>query len=63
MQRLIIDIGNTLVKLAVFNNDRADTMEYLPSIDTESLQNLLAKYPEIKSSIISSVRNYPDELD
>jgi len=63
MQRLIIDIGNTLVKLAVFNNDRADTIEHLPSIDTESLQNLLAKYPEIKSSIISSVRNYPAELD
>ncbi|RLD88074.1 MAG: pantothenate kinase [Bacteroidetes bacterium] len=63
MQRLIIDIGNTLVKIAVFDDDYTTTIEQLPVLTIESLQKMLIQYPDIKSAIISSVRFYPVEID
>ncbi len=63
MQRLIIDIGNTFTKLAVFNNESELYAERTTLLQTEILQNLYNRFPKIESSIISSVRNYPGELD
>ncbi len=63
MQRLIIDIGNTFTKLAVFNNDNELYAERTTLLQTEILQNLYNRFPKIESSIISSVRNYPHELN
>jgi type III pantothenate kinase len=63
MQRLIIDIGNSLVKLAVFNNDQTIMTGEIREPDTGYIQKLIAYYPEIKSSILSAVKNYPIEID
>ena len=63
MQRLVIDIGNTWVKLAVFNNDELLVAEQTSQADIETLQKLYNKYPDLKSSVISAVKDYPPELD
>lgn len=60
---LIIDIGNTYVKLAVFAyNDilikRSVTHENAPKFT----KNILKDYPELKKAIISSVRKEDKEL-
>jgi len=63
MQRLAIDIGNTFVKLSVFENDRILAIEQALQLNTEIVQKLYKQYPNIKSSIISAVKNYPDSFD
>lgn len=59
---LIIDIGNTQVKLAVFNNG---SMEFHESIRTTALEAHLSalheRYP-IKNSILSNVSRLPEAV-
>jgi type III pantothenate kinase len=53
--KLILDFGNTLKKLAVFQGDKQ--LEFL-STQTDVIQiieDLRRKYPEMKSAILSSV--------
>jgi type III pantothenate kinase len=63
MQRLIIDIGNSLVKLAVYNNDQTIMTEEIKEPDTGYIQKIISDYPQIKSSILSAVKDYPVEID
>lgn len=59
---LIIDIGNTLAKLFVFEEN---TIIYSTKIKTESLYNiseLLNKFDKFDNAIISSVADIPDNL-
>ena len=59
---LVIDIGNTRTKFALFN--RGEIMisvpvdEFLP----EHIHILKDEHPSLKNAIISSVKNYPREL-
>jgi len=59
---LIIDIGNTKTKAALFKRGRIILLEY--SLDTEEkfIQAIIAKHPDIKHSIVSSVRDFPESL-
>jgi type III pantothenate kinase len=67
--KLVIDIGNTRTKIALFKrNNLLDirifddiTVDQLEKIITEFNSNLIEHAP-IKHSIISSVRNYPEEM-
>ena len=52
---LIIDIGNTLVKYAVFNNDQLVEILKTSEIETEKVNTLIKEF-DIKNVIISSVR-------
>lgn len=52
---LIIDIGNTLVKYAVFNNDQIVEILKTSDIETGKVNNLIKEF-DIKNVIISSVR-------
>ena len=52
---LIIDIGNTLVKYAVFNNDQLVEILKTSEIETGKVNTLIKEF-EIKNVIISSVR-------
>lgn len=52
---LIIDIGNTLVKLAVFEQDRMIDFKIEQEISDEKINQFISNYT-IKSAIISSVR-------
>ena len=52
---LIIDIGNTLVKYAVFNNDQLVEILKTSEIETGKVNTLIKEF-DIKNIIISSVR-------
>ncbi|MCW5515131.1 type III pantothenate kinase [Muriicola sp. Z0-33] len=53
---LIIDVGNTLLKIAVFDKSRMIFIEKKAINDfPESVKTLLHKYPNIKRAIVSNV--------
>lgn len=59
---LVIDIGNSRMKLALFNE--RDLMFNVPLDDLEPkhIQVLMDEHPELKNVIVSAVRDYPAEL-
>lgn len=54
--KLVIDIGNTLVKTALFKADEMIQLQSNKELTTEFLNELFNTYPEINSAIIASVR-------
>ena len=52
---LVIDIGNTFVKLAVFEQDAVVDFQISKEINSEKINEFIFKY-SIKSAIVSSVR-------
>ncbi|WP_298503762.1 type III pantothenate kinase [uncultured Maribacter sp.] len=55
---LIIDVGNTNVKLAVFKEDSLLFLDIIQGEDLEKkAKNIFKEFPEIKDSILSSVGN------
>jgi len=63
MQRLAIDIGNTSTKLAVYENSQIILFKQISEPQSRWLQKTIANYPNIKSSILASVREYPKNMD
>lgn len=60
---LIVDVGNTLVKIAVFQDDKLIEKQSVVISGFEALQKkFFEKYPNIKKSILSSVGNLPNEV-
>lgn len=59
--KLIIDIGNTLAKIAVFDENQQVTLDTFRSITKEHIKNILSEY-FIDKAIISSVKNYPHSI-
>ncbi|TDO05049.1 type III pantothenate kinase [Sunxiuqinia elliptica] len=59
---LVIDIGNSRIKLALFNE--RDLMFNVPldELNVAHLQLLLDEHADLKHAILSSVREYPKEL-
>lgn len=59
---LVIDIGNSRIKLALFNE--SDLMFNVPldELKPEHIQVLLDEHDGLNNAIVSSVRDYPDEL-
>ncbi len=55
MAQLVIDIGNTLVKAAIFDGDQLVEVHHYEQVTHVELQLLLSKYP-VKKAIISTVR-------
>lgn len=65
--KLIIDYGNTLVKVALFHDNQLLTHYSFQSISVEQLNELLKKSEKDYSSpiinaIVSAVINYPEEI-
>ena len=59
MMRLIIDIGNTLVKYAVFNNDKLLKLSKKNEVDYNYINQIISEN-SVKSVIVSSVRKKID---
>ncbi len=58
---LIIDVGNTLVKLAVFEEDILRFKKSFEKEDfLEALQDISKAFPNIKAAIVSSVGNFSE---
>ena len=53
---LVIDIGNSSIKAAVFNSGEIISTTQWEEKYTEKLRDLLESYPEIRNAIISSVK-------
>ena len=60
MANLVIDIGNTLTKIAVFERDDLLHAEQSPVTDAKTLLHLIDKH-HIRHAILSSVRNQTEE--
>ncbi|MFA7131813.1 MAG: type III pantothenate kinase [Bacteroidales bacterium] len=59
--RLVIDIGNTRAKAAVFSSRTMVFVESYNSISLNDIKNIIEKFPTIKKSIYSSVSNNYNE--
>jgi len=58
---LIIDVGNTLVKIAVFQkNSILEKLSFPKEFFLEELEKILETYPGVKYSIMGSVQNHPE---
>ena len=55
MANLVIDIGNTQIKIAVFNQHKMVDMERYDNVDTGIINHILQKH-SISKAIISSVK-------
>jgi type III pantothenate kinase len=60
---LVIDIGNTATKLAIFESDELIEKRQLKSLGLDKLKNLFGEYAQIKNSILCSVINHPLEIE
>ncbi len=61
--RLIIDFGNSLKKIAVFDKNKLVQLSTYEEFNIEILIEIAEKYPKITSAIISSVIHYPQNID
>ena len=61
--KLIIDIGNTFTKIAVFDGNLIVSFETVDSITVDKLMLIFKKFPNIKSSILSSVTIHDSNLN
>lgn len=59
---LILDLGNTNIKFAVFENDKILYRNIWSKVDINDLKELINQYPLIHRAIISSVIDYSSEI-
>ena len=59
---LVIDIGNTRTKFSVFNRGEVLTTVPVNELNPSDIQILQNQYPELRNVIISSVKDYSDDL-
>lgn len=55
--KLVIDIGNTLIKLAVFKQEKIIAIENLKTFSAIDISEILNNFSEISSAIVSNVRS------
>ena len=61
--QLIIDLGNTQVKLALFANDQLVHVHVADKLTLQVLKLIFDEYPCIESAILSNVAPYPSDVD
>ena len=59
---LIIDLGNTNKKFALFSNGRLKAMKILPEVSLKAVQSFVKEHPGITHCILSSVISYPASI-
>ena len=61
MTKLIIDIGNTCCKWAIYTEDHLLTVRTSTEFTPELVGRILGEFRGIKEAILSSVRDFPNE--
>ena len=56
---LVIDLGNTNKKFALFHKGRLKSLTLLPSVSLKEVQQLISAHPGITHCILSSVIRFP----
>ncbi len=59
---LIIDIGNTKIKISLFKKGKLFHTESLENDDWQTLKHRFASFGKFEKAIISSVQNHPNRL-
>jgi type III pantothenate kinase len=59
---LVVDIGNTLTKLAIFRNSEIIYIDSVELLKPELIGQLYIQFPEITQSFISSVSDIPENI-
>lgn len=60
---LVIDIGNTRAKIAVFKKNKMLSLQTIEKISVAKIRKISLRYPQIQSSIISTViKPHPDVI-
>jgi type III pantothenate kinase len=60
---LVIDIGNTYSKIAVFNNEELINLSSVRNINNQNINELKKKYSTLDKAIVSTVRNIAPETE
>ena len=61
---LLIDIGNSFAKIAVFKGAELQLVEVVEELNWEAVKKVLANVPEkVNFVLLSAVKKYADELD
>lgn len=58
---LVIDIGNTRTKWAIFDKRELVTHDFASEFDLHLLGQIFQNYSEVKQAILSSVKSFPQE--
>ncbi len=61
--KLIVDIGNTRTKFAIFQENKLLDLQITESPEFVFLQKILESFPQVEASVLSSVRSYPEDFD
>jgi type III pantothenate kinase len=59
---LVLDLGNTNQKLALFRNDSLIELQQFPNIGIKQICGITSQYKEITHCILSSVVDYKESL-
>ncbi len=62
MRKLLIDIGNTLTKIAVFEGNSKIHLQQLNTFSINDLVKIKSTFPDISGAIFSSTKQVPDFL-
>ena len=60
---LIIDLGNTNKKLALYQDGKLSVMQMFPEINMRVIRNFVKQPPGIENCILSSVINHPESIN
>ncbi len=61
--KLIIDIGNTRSKVAVFSGNQLKKLWVYDHLSVDYLSRIIKEYPALRAAILSAVIRYPEEID
>ncbi|MDE6494101.1 MAG: type III pantothenate kinase [Bacteroidales bacterium] len=59
MQKLVIDIGNTVTKLGVFDGKELLCSRWYETIAPQDMEKIVEKYPSIEAAIVCTVAREP----
>ena len=60
---LVIDIGNSFSKIAVFNNEELISVSSVSEVSNQNIDGLKQKYTSLNRAIVSSVKNFTSKTE
>jgi len=61
--KLIIDIGNSRTKFAIFQKDKLLNLQVFENPELVFLMKILQTFPDVDASVLSAVKDYPGVFD
>ncbi|MEG1498548.1 MAG: type III pantothenate kinase [Bacteroidales bacterium] len=61
--KLLIDIGNTISKVGVFEDKKQIFIDYFLNLTSENIQEILQKYPNISAALLCTVAKQDSSIE